>query len=97
MWNSICFTSRDTENLTGFSPHTVPQPTPIVSRSLDVLVGVLPKADHETRIHMQMFTWEVIPGGARKLVGKVRQERVPIKGAFMKRFLLTFRISKLNS
>lgn len=79
LWNSTCFTSRDIENLSGFSPHAVPQPAPIVSRSLDVSVGVLPKADPATRAHMQMFTWEVIPGDARRLVGKVRQERVPVR------------------
>lgn len=97
MLNSVCFMSRDIENLTGFNLHTVPWPTPIVSCSLGVLVGVPPKADPETKIQMQRFTWELIPGSAGKVVGKVKRERVPIKDAFMNRFLLTFRITKLNS
>lgn len=52
MWSSICFLSRDRENLTWFSPHTVPEPPPVVSGSLGLLVWVPPKADPETRIQL---------------------------------------------
>lgn len=56
-----------------------------------------PKSRPWTRIQMWKFIWEVIPGSTRKIIGKVKQERVPVKSTLINRFLLTFNISKLNS
>lgn len=84
------------QNLTRCYLHTVLQPLPIVSGSFGVL-WIPPKADPEARVPMQMFIWKVIPGSTRKVVGKVKQGKVPVKGTLVNRYLLAFKISKLNS